>query len=215
MFSKKSLIDEINKGCKLLFDSSFHLKLNQYNSFKISGNITSKALNNYKNEKQEINVIKWFDVFWIYLEVKFADTFEPISRSDKRKVKKTNTFISLSVFQGDQTDNVKNQLFRAEWDDHNNEEEKHPQPHWHITSNQAIENTFEEYTDTFENVGFAELLKEEKIKILDVNRMHFAMNGNWINNDNHIQSINDIDKIVKWFQGLFPHLREQLEYVNK
>ncbi len=214
MINKKSLIDEINKGCKWLFTSSFHLQQNDYNFFKISGNITSKALNNYKNEKQEVNVIKWFDAFWIYLEVRFTDTFEPISRSNKKKVKKNNTFISLSIFQGEHNDDVKSQLFRAEWDDYNNEEEKHPQPHWHITSNQVIED-FEEYTDIFKNEGFEESLKEKKTKIIDVNKIHFAMNGNWINDDNHIQSINDNSKIVKWFQGLFSHLRVQLEYVNK
>ena len=200
MINKKLLIDEINKGCKLLFDSSFHLGPSTVNRFRITGNQTSKALNNYKSDKEEINVIKWFDVFWIYLEITFVEK---------------NTFISLSVFQGEQNDNEKNQLFRAEWDDFNNDDEKHPQPHWHITSNQSIENTFKEYTDTFENEGFAELLKEEKTKIIDVNRIHFAMNGNWINEDTHIQSINDNSKIVKWFQGLFSHLRVQLEYVNK
>ncbi len=200
MINKKSLIDEINKGCKLLFESSFYLKPSTVNRFRITGSQSSKALNNYKSIKEEINVIKWFDVFWIYLEITFVES---------------NTFISLSVFQGEQADNAKNQLFRAEWDDYNNEDEKHPQPHWHITSNQSIENTFKEYTDTFENEGFAELLKEEKTKIIDVNKIHFAMNGNWINDDTHIQSINDNSKIVKWFQGLFSHLRVQLEYVNK
>lgn len=200
MINKKLLIDEINKGCKLLFDSSFHLKPSTVNRFRITGNQSSKALNNYKSIKEEINVIKWFDIFWIYLEITFVEE---------------NTFISLSVFQGEQSDDAKNQLFRAEWDDYNNEDEKHPQPHWHITSNQSIENTFKEYTDTFENEGFAELLKEEKTKIIDVNKIHFAMNGNWINDDTHIQSISDNSKIVKWFQGLFSHLRVQLEYVNK
>jgi hypothetical protein len=200
MINKKLLIDEINKGCKLLFDSSFHLEPSTVNRFRITGNQSSKAVNNYKSIKEEINVIKWFDVFWIYLEITFVEK---------------NTFISLSVFQGKQMDNEKNQLFRAEWDDYNNDNEKHPQPHWHITSNQSIENTFKEYTDTFENESFAELLKEEKTKIIDVNKIHFAMNGNWINDDNHIQSISDNSKIVKWFQGLFSHLRVQLEYVNK
>lgn len=200
MINKNLLIDEINKGCRLLFDSSFHLQPSNVNRFRISGNQSSKSLNNYKSIKEEINVIKWFDVFWIFLEITFVEK---------------NSFISLSVFQGEQSDNEKNQLFRAEWDDYNNEHEKHPQPHWHITSDQSIENTFKEYTDTFENEGFAELLKQEKTKIIDVNKIHFAMNGNWINNETHVQSINDNEKIVKWFEGLISHLRLQLEYVNK
>jgi hypothetical protein len=217
MINKKDFIDKINKGCKLLCESSFYLQQDQYNynNFNISGDFTSKAINNDKNVKQKVNVIKWFDVFWIYLEIKFVDTFVPISRINTKRINTTNTFISFSVFQGKQTDDEKNQLFRAEWDDYNNDEEKHPQPHWHITSNQAIENTFEEYTDTFENEEFADLFSEAKTKIININKIHFAMNGNWINNETHIQSINNNEKVVKWFQGLFSHLRIQLEYVNK
>ncbi len=114
---------------------------------------------------------------------------------------------------------VSNPRHPAEWDDFNNEEEKHPQPHWHITSNQAIENTentFKELIEDDAEEGFAALiLNEEKSKIININKIHFAMNGNWINNSNHIHSINNVSKIVKWFQGLFSYLREQLEYVNK
>jgi hypothetical protein len=215
MINKKDFIDKINKGCKLLCESSFYLQQDQYNYFNISGNFTSKAINNYKSEKQKINVIKWFDVFWIYLEIKFVDTFEPISRINTKRINKTNTFISLSVFQGNQTDDEKNQLFRAEWDDFNNEEERHPQPHWHITSNQAIEYTLEKLKTADEEDFTSLILNEEKRKIININKIHFAMNGNWINNETHIQSINDNEKVVKWFQGLFSHLRIQLEYVNK
>jgi len=211
MINKKSLIDDINKGCKLLFDSSFYLQQDDYNFFIISGNNTSKALNSYKNIKQEVNVINWFDEFWIFLEVRFVDDFGLISRVNKRNTRIVNTFISLSVFQGEQNDDVKNQLFRAEWDDFNNDNENHPQPHWHITSNQIIEDTFKELIEE----GFAALiLNEEKSKMVDVSKIHFAMNGNWINNDTHVQLINDNSKIVKWFQGLFSHIKFQLEHVK-
>lgn len=202
MLDKKNLVDEINKSCKIFFvESSFFLYPSSTNRFRISGNNTSKAINNYRNSREEINVIKWFDNFWIYLDVKFENE---------------NTFISISIFQGDVNDNEKNQLFRAEWDDYNNPEEKHPQPHWHIMSNQAIENTFRELLDEDSEEGFAALiLNEEKTKIIDVNKIHFAMNGNWSNDESHIHSIHDNDKVVKWFQGLFSNMKEQLEYVVK
>lgn len=200
MVDQKSLIDEINKSCKLLFtESSFFLSPSSTNRFKITGNNTSKAINNYNNSREEVTVLKWFDNFWIYIELKFENK---------------NSFISLSIFQGHEIDERKSQLFRAEWDDYNNEEEKHPQPHWHITSNQAIENTFEEYAITFENEKFIDSLREEKSKIIDVNEIHFAMIGNWISDESHIHSLNNKDKIVKWFRGLLSHIRIQLEYVK-
>lgn len=197
---KKSLIDEINKTCRFFFaESTFFLQPSSANRFKISGSNSSKAINTNKNSKEEITVIKWFQNFWVYVDIRFENN---------------NTFISISIFQGDDK-NDKNQLFRAEWDDYNNHDEKHPQPHWHITSNQAIENTFKEYTDNFENEDFIAVLKAEKSRVIDVNKIHFAMNGNWINDQTHFHSINDKDKMVKWFQGLFSNMKIQLEYVSK
>jgi hypothetical protein len=200
MLNNSKLISEINKHCGILFtESTFILSPSSTNRFRITGNNISKAINNYNNSYEEINVIKWFDDFWVYINIKFENH---------------NTFISLSVFQGLENDNKKNQLFRAEWDDYNNPEEKHPQPHWHITSNQAIENTFDEYANSFQEEGFLETLKEEKSKIIDVNKIHFAMNGNWINNEKEVHSLNDEVKIVKWFQGLLSHIKIQLEYLK-
>lgn len=200
MLNNSKLISEINKHCGILFtESTFILSPSSTNRFRLTGNNVSKAINNYNNSYEEINVIKWFDDFWVYINIKFENH---------------NTFISLSVFQGLENDNKKNQLFRAEWDDYNNPEEKHPQPHWHITSNQAIENTFDEYANSFQEEGFLETLKEEKSKIIDVNKIHFAMNGNWINNEKEVHSLNDEVKIVKWFQGLLSHIKIQLEYLK-
>ncbi|MDR3260680.1 MAG: hypothetical protein LBT78_02480, partial [Tannerella sp.] len=103
----------------------------------------------------------------------------------------------------------KYQLFRAEWDDFNNPDEKHAQPHWHITSNQAIEKSLKEYS-SYDN-DFSSILEQEKNKILDVRKIHFAMNGNWQNGDNHIHKMEDEQQIVKWLQGMLYYLRTELE----
>lgn len=201
MIEQLKFIDEINKSCKAFFlESTFFLHLSKANRFELKGNNFSKALNNYKNYGEEVSVLKWFDDYWLYLEIRFEDK---------------NSFITISIFQGAPDDNKKNQLFRAEWDDYNNPDEKHPQPHWHITSNLAIENTFTKLIEDDEEEGFAAIiLNEEKSKIIDINKIHFPMNGNWMNNDGHIHLINDITKMVKWFQGFFSTMREQLEYVK-
>ena len=197
---KINLIAKINKSCSIFFfESSFFISPSSANRFRITGNYTSKAINHYNDISEEINVIKWFDDFWIYIDIRFEDQ---------------NIFISLSIFQGVETDNTKHQLFRAEWDDYNNKEEKHPQPHWHITSNQVIENTFEELASIADSDSFVNLLKEEKSKIININKIHFAMNGNWINNESEIHSLNIEEKIIRWFQGLFSHIKVQLEYVK-
>lgn len=201
MIEQLELIDEINKSCKAFFlESTFFLQLSRANRFELKGDNVSKALNKYKNYGQEVSAIKWFNSYWVYLEIRFENK---------------NSFITISVFQGEANDNIKNQLFRAEWDDYNNPNEKHPQPHWHITSNQAIENTFTELIEDDEEGGFAALiLNEEKSKIIDLNKIHFPMNGNWMNDGGHIHLINDNSKMVKWFQGFFSTMREQLEYVK-
>lgn len=201
MLDKTRIINDINKSCKIFFtESSFFLHPSKANRFKITGDNVSKAINNYNNSLEEVDVIKWFDDFWVYIIIRFENQ---------------NTFISLSVFQGKENDEKKNQLFRAEWDDYNAEDGYHPQPHWHITSNQAIESTFEEYAIGFENDDFLDTLKAEKSKTIDVNQIHFAMNGNWINNGTHIHSLNNEEIIIKWFQGLLSHLKQQLKYVKK
>jgi len=198
MINQRKLISEINKSCRIFFlESTFYLQISKANRFELKGNNLSKAINNYKNFGSEVSVLKWFDDYWVYLEIRFEGK---------------NSFITISIFQGEASDDVKNQLFRAEWDDYNNPDEKHPQPHWHITSNQAIENTFTELIEDDKEEGFAALiLNEEKSKIIDINRLHFPMNGNWMNDDGHIHLINNNSKMVKWFQGFFSAMREQLE----
>jgi hypothetical protein len=97
------------------------------------------------------------------------------------------------------------------YNDMNNINEKHSQPHWHITSSQAIEKTFEEYSNNFDNGDFISLLEKEKEKLVDVKKIHFAMNGNWQNNQPHIHKISDSQQVAKWLKGLLSHIRLELE----
>jgi hypothetical protein len=199
MLLQQDTIDKINKALKLFFnESTCYFNAANVNRFKITGNVNSKAKNIIGGNPEEVNVIKWFDNFWVYGEIRFENN---------------NTFITFSVFQGLDADIAKSQLFRAEWDDYNSKEGKHPQPHWHITSNQVIEKTFEELSRLDAKNTFVSLLNEEKNKIVEINKMHFAMNGDWINTDIDIHPITNDNKIAKWFTGLLSHLKVQLEYV--
>lgn len=202
------IIEKINNDCKVLFVENFRLiPSNGHHNisvYRIEG--SSSALNRY--DFDPVKVFRWFDKFWIYIEVKFI-----IEKSKKgnKLLESTHTNISLSVYEGEDNDERKVQLFRAEWDDLNNPDEKHSQPHWHITSNQAIEKTFEEYSNHFDNGDFISLLEEEKSKLFDVKKIHFAMNGNWQDNKTHVHSINNSEQVAKWLKGLLSHIRLELE----
>jgi hypothetical protein len=203
------IVEKINKECKVLFVENFRLIPSEgyYNVciYKIEG--SSYALNRY--DLEPVKVLKWFDKFWLYMEVKFI---VEESKTGNKKIRTTHTNISLSIYEGEDCDKRKMQLFRAEWDDMNNTAEKHSQPHWHITSSQAIEKTFEEYSNHFDNGDFISMLEEEKSKLFDVKKIHFAMNGNWQDdNQTHIHTIRDADQISKWLKGLLSHIRVELE----
>jgi hypothetical protein len=201
----KKLIEDINKSCKISINKAFHLKIDNASRYIIEG--TSLAVNRFETPPEYVKVLKWFDDFWLFLEI----TFHMGNKEVKRKITlQTNTFISLSVFRGQDTDNEKYQLFRAEWYDYNNPGEKHAQPHWHITSSQAIENTFNKYADAFDKQDFLQLLESEKRNVFDVKKIHFAMNGNWQAGSNHIHQIADEQQIVNWLQGLLAHIRTEL-----
>jgi len=167
------IVDKINKDCKTLFVENFKLipSRGHHNIYiyRIEG--SSFALN--RSDFEPVKVLKWFGRFWLYIEIKFI--IEK-SKQVNRQIEITHSNISLSVYEGEDNDNKKSQLFRAEWDDMNNDTEKHSQPHWHITSSQAIERTLEEYSNHFDNRDFMELLEKEKSEIFDVKRIHFAMN---------------------------------------
>lgn len=205
MFDQQNVIKEINKSCSIYFnDSTFILQPSRTNRFNIAGSYTSKAVNRNKNSNEEINVIKWFKDFWLYVDVRFEASGIDIP----------NTFISISVFQGDDDDERKFQLFRAEWDNFD-DNISHPQPHWHIYSDQSLEKSFDEMIELLEGQdGFAEFLNEERAKGIDLKNIHFAMNGLWSVKGSHIHKIDREDVLLNWVQGVLSHIKSQLEHIS-
>jgi hypothetical protein len=211
------LIDCINRSCKKSVHNSFNLSLSNSDCtlrrYVIDG--TSYAVNRFDIPQESVKVWNWLNDFWLFIEIKFSlkreNENEERKKGTKRQEIKIDTRISLSVFQGEDNDDEKHQLFRAEWDDYNNFNEQHAQPHWHITSNQAMENTFCKYADTFDRQDFLQLLENEKQNMFDVRKIHFAMNGDWYNNKTHIHRLEDEQQVAIWLQGLLAHLRTELE----
>jgi len=201
------IVETINKDCRNLVENFKLIEVAGYyhiSLFKIAGN--SFAINRYNSEP--VKVQKWFDKYWLYIEVKFT---AQESKQRQKWIQTTHTNISISVYEGDDTDEVKIQLFRAEWDDWNDPEHIHSQPHWHITSSQAIEKAFEEYSIHFDNGDFISLLEDQRSKLFDVKKIHFAMNGNWQYDQTHIHTIKSSEQVSKWLKGLLNHIRVELE----
>ena len=195
MISHSDLIKAINKGCNPFFQEP-KFRLDFYrpgrNAFYYRINGYSSAINYRKNDKEKVSVLRWFNDFWLYIEIDFIEN---------------DIFISISVFQGSENDDKKHQLFRLEWDDRDNHGERHPQPHWHITTDFAISESYKEFVSDEETYESYELVKKD---IIDIKEIHFAMNGNWHNDDSDVHKIDNEKKIVKWFQGVLNHLRVEL-----
>ena len=207
--NQKGLINSIIKSGKQITNRSFNLILrnNSSNFFHYVIEGTSDAI----NKQKPVKVFHWFDNFWLFLEVIFEKIMKKVG---KRHEFQMNTRISLSVFQGKDSNIGKYQLFRAEWDDYNNPEEKHAQPHWHITSSQAIEKTLKEHAYVLNEPEFLYEFEREKQKVIDIKQIHFAMNGDWQNNRDHIHKIDNEQQVVRWLKGMLNHIRTELERFN-
>lgn len=209
MLEIKNVIQAINKallpffikgkgGC---FSLSQHKSTNVFRLKLVDD--CSDAYDDYGSGGENVKVVKWFSDYWLFVEIKFHYP--------------KGVIITLSVFQGDETDSSKNQLFRAECDDYGDGSMNHPQPHWHFLSNKSIENTVSSFAeivsddikDTFEQV-----LNEEKNKTIDLSKFHFAMNGDWNNTSVHIHSVNNEHNLAQWFGGLLAYIKTELKYID-
>ena len=188
------LIQEINNFFRIYFQLTYDLiQPNGLRRYVIQGN--SRALNHKRYDSEEVGVLNWFGNFYLFIEIRFIEE---------------TTNISLSIFNGKESDNKKHQLFRAEWDDYNRDNETHPQPHWHITTDKAIANNYEAALPEKDANSF-EYFEIAKSDVYDIKEIHFAMIGNWHNEESHIHKIDGVDKVAKWLKGLLEHIRFELE----
>ena len=205
MIDLGKLVAELNSKSGIYFDGFFNIKEVKRTSNVIAyrNEGTSFALNRFETPQEKVKVLQWFDDYWIFLELR---GFRSINENIEKHIN-----ISLCVFQGEASDEDKYQLFRAEWDDFCNPDEIHSQPHWHITSSQALEKTFVSYAIDLDKKDFVDLLENEKQRVFDVKRIHFAMNGNWSNSETNIHKIDSEEKVLRWWFGILNHIRIELD----
>ena len=214
------IVSKIEKIIDSYFlESTVKLHPIKYGFYILSGDFPSKAINIIRNDREEINVLKWFDDFWMYFEIRFipADVQQNQENLIEIDDKYYQINLSLSIFQGVDSDLIKTQLFRSEWDNYV-DNKKHPQPHWHIypfkydyKTYQDFE-TFIELKDEPEFEEFIEIKRDNEI--IDITNLHFAMNGQWSINKGHINHIKNANVLFNWLNGVLNHIKEQLEYVK-
>ncbi len=208
MLNISNVIKAINKSLEPFFikgqgGSFFLTRQKAQNTFSlgISDNV-SDAYDSYGNVGKNIKVVKWFNNFWLFVEILFR--------------KPDGVIVTLSIFQGEETDQFKVQLFRAEWDDYGDGSSDHAQPHWHLLTNKAIENTVSSFAEITPEIKdtFDEVLNEERSKVIDLSKFHFAMNGDWTNGKLHVHRISEEKILANWFGGLLGYLKTELEFVD-
>ena len=213
----KDLINSLNGRLSLIIGQDF--KLNPYKSdghklilFRNTG--SEIAINRLDGgDDSEVDVYKWFDNYYIYIEVKFI--YKQATPPGKRKPIAMVDQCSISVSILNKLYDKIVQLFRAESDEYSEKQDFHPQPHWHITSDTSVANTFSEYAEQFGEEGFMNILKPEKEQISSLKKFHFAMKGKWEEGETHSSSLESSEQVSKWMSGLLNSIREELEYIDK
>lgn len=191
------IIDNLNGFLKNYLNLLYApLKTKDNMSFVIEG--THEAVNYRRSDSQQVKTVHWFSDFYLYVEVRFSRDY-------------LHKMISISVFQGGNENIRKNQLFRAEWDDYSKEDESRPQPHWHITRDQANFENFNELISNESEKSSFELFEMSNAEIFDTKKIHFAMSSNWQNKEHFVHKIDDASKVVDWMEGLLEHIKYELE----
>lgn len=206
----EKIIDKINNVGQNYVDTTFHLLPKGVLTYVINGKNISQAINQKKNNSFTVNVLNWFNDFWLYVEIRFV-----LNKSiSKRKKTLPNIFFTLSVFQG-KVDKNKTQLFRAEWGNYDDNSDNHPQPHWHIYTQREIEEqekNFDEIVSTTDK-SFIEYMDKDT-EVVNIDRFHFAMNGQWSNKNSDVHKIEIESDLTNWFEGVLSHIKKELEYIQ-
>ena len=161
------------------------------------------AINSYDNDSELVKATQWFDdAYWFFIRIQFE-------LSEKGEMK---PFASVSFFQ--EAGGILKQLFRAEWDNYRTKDGyNHPQPHWHFTAQMSDKTSFEDLENEDEEGIYAELAGNAKS--INLEKMHFAMAGNWHSDGGMVVSMDDEKALVNWMINLFAHVREELVYKER
>ncbi|MEB3193352.1 MAG: hypothetical protein VKL42_23665 [Snowella sp.] len=57
-------------------------------------------------------------------------------------------------------------------------------------------------------------MSDDQSNIVEIKKIHFAMNAQWSDNGSHIHEINDQETLFNWILGLLKNIKFQLEYAS-
>jgi hypothetical protein len=210
---RKILAANIHKPVRIVPDSEqpyetrYSLNLDGYNS--VGANDKGRL----------VKVVPFCQDYWLHFSIEFE--FQP------RSSKSYNSFlrgVALAIFYGSEaTDNDKLLMFRAEWDNKNDDETRtnNPQPHWHFQNAESYVkaayiadfNVFMGFKEE-ESVGFLEELGEIRpqpsSKPVNISGFHFAMSAGWIFGQPHKHILTE-KSLKVWLDETLKHIKQQLE----
>lgn len=175
------------------------------NGFVYTG--TRTAIN--KTEQIPINYLcgrVWFGLIisWQYIKL------------PKAKKETLASFVSLPFFASKKDDDGRMiPIFRAEWDSYIQENNKHPQPHWHFTHVNSLYDVL--YPDFDQVVGEWDMLLLDEYKAMmeemPIHRMHFTMSEKWEEGEEMISAVPEPNKLALWITHLLRHVETEIKFV--
>ena len=103
---------------------------------------------------------------------------------------------------------------RAEWDGFNQVKNYHPQPHWHFTFLKSMYSSLYDACSSLEEDTWDSIILKEYSNIYanyPIEKMHFAMSENWINQGTMVLSIPEPKDMAKWIYLLLHHVQNEYE----
>jgi hypothetical protein len=123
--------------------------------------------------------------------------------------------VSLVVFEGEASDNVKTPIMRAEWDSRQDDESPlvhHAQPHWHVYSSTVGPAEYASEGGPRFGADIQAFSLSQRHKGKD---FHFAMASQWhVNGKGSHASDLEVDSLLQWLEGCLAYVREQLTYLH-
>jgi hypothetical protein len=52
------------------------------------------------------------------------------------------------------------------------------------------------------------------LEVADIEKFHFAMNGQWSLNNSDVHKISTETELTNWFAGILNHIKKELEYLK-
>lgn len=203
----KDIIKDIIDDNTIAFE--YHHNLGNREIYLLAGgkNGSRIMVNDLKSEDWAVPIVitKNGNIYWLGISISFSyqNQFYEIFQ------------ISLKVYEGIFTSEIKNLVFRAEWGTLG-ENNLHAQPHWHFhgwTSLQKIQITEERWTEekilTFEEDGSGANHTLDELKYF-----HFAMSSSWHDSEICQMEFEDEKRVKNWLKSCLKYVMQQFEYLT-